>query len=190
MRERPLFQTVTMFTCNKIGRLRQTGSAHRGLSLNRQARLLSTSYNSWHRVSNAFWQLRATFATSQSCRIREMLSPDPCNPMTHSGSLPTLPSYEPLDDTEEPLSDRQAFSSAIMCRPSKAHAFTVSAGTLGPNRTNSLRTVGSFFKREKKSLPCGPYLPGTFHCVEAVRRRILSQASRKGHRTSSHNGQT
>ena len=31
MRERPSCQTATMFTCNKFGRLRQTGSAHRGL---------------------------------------------------------------------------------------------------------------------------------------------------------------
>ena len=34
MREKPSVQTA----CNKIGRLRQTGSAHRGLSLIRQAR--------------------------------------------------------------------------------------------------------------------------------------------------------
>ena len=38
MRERPSFQTATMFSCNKIGRLKQTGSAYRGLSLIRQAR--------------------------------------------------------------------------------------------------------------------------------------------------------
>ena len=38
MRERPSFQTATMFTATKFERLRQTGSAHRGLSLNRQAR--------------------------------------------------------------------------------------------------------------------------------------------------------
>ena len=33
-----------------------------------QPRLLSTSKNSWHFISSALWQLRATFATSQSCR--------------------------------------------------------------------------------------------------------------------------
>ena len=49
-------------------------------------------------------------------------------------------------------------------------------------------TTGSFFKTKKKSSPYGPYLPGTFHCEEVVRSRTLSQASRKGHRTSSHNG--
>ena len=61
---------------------------------------------------------------------------------------------------------------------------------LGPNRTTSLRTIGSFLKRKKKSSPYGPYLPETFHCVEAVRRRTLCHASRKGQRTSSHNGRT
>ena len=33
-----------------------------------QLRLLSTQYNSWHSISNAIWQLKATFATSQSCK--------------------------------------------------------------------------------------------------------------------------
>ena len=69
-----------------------------------------------------------------------------------------------------------------------AHAFNASTGMLGPNRTSSLMTIGSFFKRKKKSSPCGPYLPGTFHCEEGVRSRTLSQASRKGHRTCFHNG--
>ena len=110
---------------------------------------------------------------------RRLPLPDPCSPMTNNASLPTLFSPKPLDDTEEPLSDRQAFSSAIMCRPIKAHDFTVSTGMLGPNRTNS----------EKTNSPCGPYHPGTFHCVQVLRRRTLSHASRKGHRTSSHNGQ-
>ena len=65
-----------------------------------------------------------------------------------------------------------------------------STGMMGPNRTSSLRTIGSFFIRKKKISPYGPYLPGTFHCEEVVRSRTLSQASRKGHRTSSHNGST
>ena len=52
-----------------------------GLSLNRQAHskpnqpcLLSTSHNSWHSI----------------CQKREILSPDPCNPMTCNASLLTL----------------------------------------------------------------------------------------------------
>ena len=40
------------------------------------------SFISWHSTSRAMWQLSATFANSQSCKKREILSPDPCNPMT------------------------------------------------------------------------------------------------------------
>ena len=74
-----------------------------------------------------------------------------------------------------------------MCRPIKAHAFTVSAEKQGPNSTNSLRTIGSFFKRKKKSSPCGPCFPGTFQCVDAVRKRTLSHGSKQG-QTLSHKG--
>ena len=59
---------------------------------------------------------------------------------------------------------------------------------LGPSRLSSLKTIGSSSRRKKKSSPYGPYLPGMFHCLEVVRRRTLSQASRKSQRTSSHNG--
>ena len=38
-------------------------------------------------------------------------------------------------------------------------------GMQGPNSINSLRTIGSFFRRKKKSSPCGPHFPGTFPCV-------------------------
>ena len=121
-----------------------------------QPRFLSTSYISWHTMSRAIWQLKATFATSQSCRKRAILSQDPCSPMTNNASLPTLLSSELLDDTEEPFSDSPEFYSIIMCRPIKAHAFTASTEMLGPNRTNSLRTIGSFFRRKKKSSQQGP----------------------------------
>ena len=67
-----------------------------------------------------------------------------------------------------------------MCRPIKARAFTVSAEKHGPNSINSPRTIGSYFKRKKKSSPCGPYFPGTFQCVDAVRKRTLSHGSKKG----------
>ena len=69
------------------------------------------------------------------------MSPDPCSPMTNNASLPTLFSLELLDETKEPLSDRQEFSSAIMCKPTKAHAFTFSAEMLSPNRNSSLKTL-------------------------------------------------
>ena len=49
------------------------------------------SYISWHSMSRAMWQLSATFACSQSCRKREILPPDPCNPMTCNASLHMFP---------------------------------------------------------------------------------------------------
>ena len=54
---------------------------------------------SWHIVSRAIWQLKATFASSQSCRKREILPPSPHNPKTCNASLHALPSREPLEDT-------------------------------------------------------------------------------------------
>ena len=41
-------------------------------------------------MSRATWQLSATFANSQYCRKREILSPSPCNPTTCNASLHTL----------------------------------------------------------------------------------------------------
>ena len=57
----------------------------------------------------------------------------------------------------------------------------------GPQPTQLAEDQWLLFQK-KKSSPYGPYLPGTFHCLEVVRRRTLSQASSKGHRTPSHNG--
>ena len=44
---------------------------------------------SWHSMSRAMWQLKATFANYQSFKKRESLSPSPYNPMTCSASLHT-----------------------------------------------------------------------------------------------------
>ena len=73
-------------------------------------------------------------------------------------------------------------------QPNRSACFHCFNRDAGQNQTSSLRTMGSFFKRKKNSSPYGLYLPGTSHCAEVVRSRTLSQASRKGHRTSSHNG--
>ena len=52
-----------------------------------QPRLLSNSYSSWHSMSNCFMGSSGLFfATSQSCRKREIL----CNPTTYYASLLTL----------------------------------------------------------------------------------------------------
>ena len=175
MREGPSFQTATMFTLKpNLKENRPANSAHKDMSFTsfsfcktrhaqnpKQPRLLSTLCNSWHNMSRAMWQLKASFATSQSCRKRAIVSPDPCSPMTNNASLPTLFSSELLDDIEEPFSERPGFSSIIMCRPIKAHAFTVSTGMLDR----------LFLQKEEEELATRP-LPGTFHCAEAVRRRF------------------
>ena len=70
------------------------------------------SYISWYNMSRAMWQLSATFANSQSCKKREILSPVPCNPMTCNTSLHTSPSQEPLEDT---------LSSSSQASPSLSH---------------------------------------------------------------------
>ena len=43
-----------------------------------QPHICQVSCISWHSRSRAMWQLSATFANSQSCRKREILSPGPC----------------------------------------------------------------------------------------------------------------
>ena len=71
-------------------------STVRGEHLCRDSRPLGSqthyqaSFISWHSMSRAMWQLSATFANSQSCKKREILSPDPCNPMTCNASLHTF----------------------------------------------------------------------------------------------------
>ena len=57
-------------------------------------------------------QLCATFANSQSCRQREILSPGPCIPTTCKASLHTLPSREAVED---------ASSSSDQASPSLSH---------------------------------------------------------------------
>ena len=54
---------------------------------------------SWHSMSRAVWQLKATFPSSQSCTQREILPPGPNNPMTCNATLHTLSSREPQEDT-------------------------------------------------------------------------------------------
>ena len=57
----------------------------------------------------------------------------------------------------------------------------------GP-KPNQLPEDHRLFFSKGRRRAYGPHLPCTFHCVEVVRRCTLSQAFRKGHRTSSHNG--
>ena len=144
MREGPSFQT-TMSTLKQIEGNRPAKSAQRDMSFTslpycnsrraqnpNQPRLLSPSCNSWH---------------------RSMEPDDKKSAITH------VVFTRAARRKGGPPSIRQESSSAIMRNPTKAHAFTASTGMLGPNRTSSLRTIGSFFKRKKESSPYGPYLP-------------------------------
>ena len=53
---------------------------------------------------------------------------------------------------------RKAFSTSIMCKQIKAHAFTISAEVQGPNKIDSPKIIGSFSRR-KKELTTRPVLP-------------------------------
>ena len=58
-----------------------------------------------------YGSFKATYATSQSCRKRAIVLPDPCGQRRTTRHYPTLFSSELLDDTEEPFSDHPEFSS-------------------------------------------------------------------------------
>ena len=128
-------------------------------------------------------QLNATRPSSQSSKKRETTSPDQFCPTTSRASIDVVlvilkrrhvltscpinaiaaPNrtfgqphlHMPPSLREESPSDRRAVSSAVMCGPIKVDAWTVSADTQHPNSTNSLRTIGSFIWRKKKSSRSG-----------------------------------
>ena len=69
-------QAQNVPTATQFERLKQTGSTHRGLSLNRQARSEPEPVMSpfqfvhfRHNMSKAMWQLKATFAASLVFRL-------------------------------------------------------------------------------------------------------------------------
>ena len=85
----------------------------------------------------------------------------------------------PPSSGEKPLQDEEAASSAIICKPIKAQAFSVSAATRGLNSAAFVRTGSSFLMRKTK-LATRPVLPGTFRTLAVVRKPTTSQGSRKG----------
>ena len=148
----------------------------------------------WHERSSDKWQLNVTRQTSRSSAKKEITSLDQlclttsiasCGRCAHNTPTTKHPHFPSVRWSsthsflrEESLSDQKAFSSAIIRRSIKTHTFTVSTTTQDTNSTNSLRTINSFFKRNKKSSSYDPYFLGTFHCVEAARNRTLSHGSR------------
>ena len=81
------------------------------------------------------------------------------------------PTFLPVQE-KNPCPTEGHFSSAVMCRPIKAHALTVSAEKHGPNSTNSPGTIGSFFKRKKKAHHAA------HTSLNAVRKCTLSHGSK------------
>ena len=128
------------------------------------------------------------FATSQSCRKSGILSPDPCSPMTQNGSLPTLFSLELLNRTEDHCPTARN-SPRPSCQNRPRHMLLLlPLECWGPNRTSSLMTIGSFFRRKKKSSPCGHTSPGHSSAWRLWADAHCPKRPAKGHRTSSHNG--
>ena len=101
---------------------------------------------------------KATFATSQSCRKKAIVSPDPCSPMTNNASLPTLFSHELLDDAEEPFSDRPAFllnHQVQTVQSTRFHCFDWDAG----RKPNQLTEAPELFVQQEEELAMRPIPP-------------------------------
>ena len=139
-----------------------------------QPRLLSTSYNSWHSMSRALWQLRATFATSQSCRkwaIRAIahvvLTRTVCllvfRRLTFVHQL-----WDQKTIPDVGVEGIAVWHKGLCVKRRRSSPY---GRILGFSRLSSLRTIGSFSRRKKKSSPNGPYFLGHFIakrlCVDA-----------------------
>ena len=147
-------------------------------------------------TSRAVWQLKATCASSQSSRKREIFSPDWSCPITIRARLSRLRSH--CSNEEVPslsvhhstsLSQAGLFGQPYFhmspetdCRLIQLHlllpkgadqsAHTPSAF---PQRQKSskgtacVRATGSFLMRKKRSSLCGPYFPGSSQQLDDVR---------------------
>ena len=111
-REMPSSQIATLFTLEQIEVKGLAPSPHKDMSLTsfpfctarraqnpNQPRLLSTSYNSWHNMSRASWQLKATSATLQVMYEEGKCVVGSCSPMMNNAPLPRLFSSESLSPT-------------------------------------------------------------------------------------------
>ena len=160
MRKGPSFQKATMFTATKLEDSDKPAQLTGGLSLNRQACSKTKPTTSpFYFVQflaqhvRATSQLRATFATSKSCKGWAIASPDPCSPMScfHSSCSTKKRSRCPFAKSPP----RPA------CATQPRHMLSLlQLGCWAQTKpASSLRTIGSFFKRKKKSSPYGPVSP-------------------------------
>ena len=127
--------------------------------------LLLLSWHSEHNERNLQGKERSLHLTTSAQRLKER----DCRPCARDSPKKKYPHFLPIQrrccstqgffgqpyvhmspkSGEESLSDRRAPSSAIICKPIKAHAFTVSAEMQGPSSIKSARTIGSFFRRKR-----------------------------------------
>ena len=137
--------------------------AHRGLSLNRQARskpnqprLLSTSYNSWHSMSNASWQLRGYLChlpildVARDFVTRSMQSNDKKRLIAHVVCLlvfRSLTSALQLWDwkaiPDEGVEGLAVWHKSRLLLHQKQEKIAMRPDA-GPSRISSLRAIGSF----------------------------------------------
>ena len=118
----------------------------------------------FHTVSKAMWQLNATFANSQSCRKRKILSPGQYKPMTWNASLHTLPSREPLEET---------LSSSDQASPSLSHI-----GLFGQPIFHSSPRPGTWH-------PSPSLTPSAITCKATSAHFLRTSAEKRGVRMSS-----
>ena len=188
-------KTAKMFTEAKFERLEQTGSAHSDLSLNRQA--LSEAKPTTSPLNFVF-----LLALHVQCCVAAQ------------ENLCHLPILQEEGDfvagSMQPYDEKRLITHFFFTRAARqnrgttvrlpgillVHHVQTDQGTCfhcfhwnaGPKPNQLPDDHRLFLQKEKEELAVRPYFSGTFQCVEAVRSRTLSQASRKGHRTSSQNG--
>ena len=72
------------------------------------------------------------------------------------------------------------FRAKRQARTSEDKGVRTSALTKGLMVTPPGIVASSFGMKKKKSSPCGPHFPGTFHSTDAVRKHTLSIGSKEG----------
>ena len=146
------------------------------------------------------WQLKATLASSQSSRKREIFSPVGSFSRKARHVVFALPRRSAFAFRPRPnvCHSSQGFldnriSSCLLSQETDHRLMPFHNAQVRNDQCTRLKRLrgdkdlatphfmpppAPSLKRKKKSSPCGPYFPGTFQCVEAVRRRTLSHESK------------
>ena len=159
----------------------------------------SQSFKKWETLSPGPYNPMTCSASLHALSSRESLeetvsSSDQASPSLSHIGLVGQPNFHasPRSGAWHPSSPPLP-SSAMKCRAISAHFLRTSAEKKGGRGRGGVRmsalkkglnvsvrgiVAGSFFIRKKKSSPCGPYFPGTFHSTDAVRKHTLSVGSK------------